>query len=392
MREAVRRALVLALLLLPLSAAGQPPAEQQDLYLTGETGAVHGVADALLMQEELAGTGSSVVFSSGTPLLPVGGQTQESVSWYWPGDYALTREILQDAGFVAYLQANTQVFAELDVSLFARQPSGAESLLGRADQAVSLGGSQVTEVRVVLPTAGRTVDADATLRLEVSVEGPNVATVLLYDDAETPSRLEGLVTRPLDSDRDGLPDTVEERLGSDPLDRSDPRDASYDSDGDGLSDADERALGTDPRTADSDMDGWVDGAEVRVGTDPLDANSFPADQDGDGLPDGYEVRTGTRVDDADSDGDGVSDCDEDPDGDGLSNCMELRHGSDPMRADTDGDGIPDGDEVAAGTDPGVHQDPPAGTDPEAVELALGIVFFAAAATLAAVGLGRRHAL
>ena len=41
----------------------------------------------------------------------------------------------------------------------------------------------------------------------------------------------------------------------------------------------------------------------------------------------------------------------DSDGDGLENCEEIDLGTDPLLADTDGDGIPDATEVASGTDP-----------------------------------------
>jgi len=62
-----------------------------------------------------------------------------------------------------------------------------------------------------------------------------------------------------DADRDGLTNTEEEALGTDPL--------SEDSDGDGISDYDEVTThGTDPRLADSDGDGMNDGAEQVAGT------------------------------------------------------------------------------------------------------------------------------
>jgi len=45
-----------------------------------------------------------------------------------------------------------------------------------------------------------------------------------------------------------------------------------DSDGDGLSNSDEADLGTDPNNVDSDGDGYEDGWEVDEGTDPTDAD------------------------------------------------------------------------------------------------------------------------
>lgn len=48
-----------------------------------------------------------------------------------------------------------------------------------------------------------------------------------------------------------------------------------DDDNDGLSDTAEAGLGTDPLAADTDGDGADDGSEVAAGTDPLDPGSFP---------------------------------------------------------------------------------------------------------------------
>ncbi|MBK1831422.1 hypothetical protein JIN77_11840 [Verrucomicrobiaceae bacterium R5-34] len=47
-----------------------------------------------------------------------------------------------------------------------------------------------------------------------------------------------------------------------------------DSDQDGLLDTEEATLGTDPNNADSDHDGSEDGTEIAMGTAPLDGNSF----------------------------------------------------------------------------------------------------------------------
>ena len=156
-----------------------------------------------------------------------------------------------------------------------------------------------------------------------------------------------------DGDGDGLTDTEEAALGTDP--------ANADSDGDGLNDgAEVRRYKTDPMDEDSDDDGLKDGTEVNTaGTDPLNE-----DTDGDGLTDGLElgltapegVRGGTslalfRADadpstttdprKADTDGDGLSDGEEDQNADGARQLTET----DPLIADTDGDGLPDGVEV-----------------------------------------------
>lgn len=60
-----------------------------------------------------------------------------------------------------------------------------------------------------------------------------------------------------------------------------------DSDLDGLLDSEEAALGSDPNVADTDGDGLIDGAEVAAGTDVL-----VADTDGDGYGDRDELHEG----------------------------------------------------------------------------------------------------
>lgn len=65
-------------------------------------------------------------------------------------------------------------------------------------------------------------------------------------------------------------------------------DSQKDSDKDGLTDEQEIKLGTDPNNPDTDSDGLNDSAEINIwGTDPLNK-----DTDGDGFPDGQEVLNG----------------------------------------------------------------------------------------------------
>ncbi len=119
-----------------------------------------------------------------------------------------------------------------------------------------------------------------------------------------------------DSDRDGLPDLLEESGCTNPYDA--------DTDEDGLADGDE----------DADRDGVVDANE----TDPCSA-----DTDGDGMPDGWEAAYGL---DPLIDGSG-----QDMDNDGLNNANEYLHATDPIDPDSDDDGFNDGPEVTAGSDP-----------------------------------------
>lgn len=130
-----------------------------------------------------------------------------------------------------------------------------------------------------------------------------------------------------------------------------------DSDGDGLSDSKEIEIGTDPFNPDTDADELLDGDEVLRGTDPLNP-----DTDGDGLSEGEEVlRRATDPLNPDTDGDVLRDGDEvqrgtdplipDSDSDGLMDGDEVQRGTDPLNPDTDGDKLIDGEEVRIGTNP-----------------------------------------
>ncbi len=50
---------------------------------------------------------------------------------------------------------------------------------------------------------------------------------------------------------------------------------TLDSDGDGLLDSEEAELGTDPQSDDTDLDGWLDGEEVERNTNPADGTDAP---------------------------------------------------------------------------------------------------------------------
>ena len=195
-----------------------------------------------------------------------------------------------------------------------------------------------------------------------------------------------------DTDGDGINDGLEDTNGTDPCDPCDPdvNAGPCDQDGDGLTNTEEIALGTSPTNPDTDGDGINDGTENTNGTDPLnpcdpDIN-FPGcttDSDNDGLTDAQEAAMCTDPLNADSDGDGASDSEEvtgvddastaynpagvmsdpcdgcdpagismaDSDNDGMLDCDELIFGTNPNNPDTDGDGILDGAEIGNGTNP-----------------------------------------
>lgn len=125
----------------------------------------------------------------------------------------------------------------------------------------------------------------------------------------------------LDNDDDGLQDTLELELGTDPN--------NPDSDGDTISDRDEINIQTlmaidtnmngiiDALDTDSDGDGVADRDEVN----DTDLKTFPNDDDGDGIP---------NFQDPDSDGDTAPDQ--------TDNCYSVKN---PDQADTDGDGMGD---------------------------------------------------
>ena len=103
-----------------------------------------------------------------------------------------------------------------------------------------------------------------------------------------------------DTDEDGLPDSFEAGIGTDPL--------LADTDADGLTDYQEVAWDgdvpdldpvgdTDPLSADTDADGFTDGMEAASGYDPLDGSAFPVwgDINDDRMVDAADVLLATKA-------------------------------------------------------------------------------------------------
>lgn len=147
---------------------------------------------------------------------------------------------------------------------------------------------------------------------------------------------EPVITNIDDSDKDGISNELEKKLGLDPY--------MTDSDKDGVSDPDE--LGDKPTEAplDTDDDGTI--------------NALDTDDDGDGDLTANEVvdpnRDGSIADARDSDQDATPDYLDkdsgwatlDDDHDGITNGEEKEAGTNPSLTDSDGDGVPDSLELA----------------------------------------------
>jgi len=160
---------------------------------------------------------------------------------------------------------------------------------------------------------------------------------------------------------DVLPTTLDELWSWNEITNNDP-------DADGLSNSKESKLGSDPNKWDSDGDGLSDKFEfdqnLTLGTD---LNKY--DTDGDGLSDGFEHRLGTRIDKKDSDQDGLNDDQEvyhqNQDGTwsggwwiSLPEESGVHILSDPLSADKDGDGLKDFGEKEAKISPHAYHGAP----------------------------------
>lgn len=140
--------------------------------------------------------------------------------------------------------------------------------------------------------------------------------------------------------------------------------ASADTDNDGLSNELELQIGSDYEEVDTDKDGLPDGYEYsewetnpcKMDTDGNGVSDAEEDFDADGMKNGEEYTNGTDVFESDTDEDGLSDFAEwkdyktnplkaDTDGDGLNDGDDAELGFSPLKKDTDGNGISDLDET-----------------------------------------------
>lgn len=136
-----------------------------------------------------------------------------------------------------------------------------------------------------------------------------------------------------DDDNDGLPDSDEIRIGTNPVDP--------DTDDDGILDGNDNCpLVANPDQADRDRDGKGNACDTVDNSSPPPA----ADSDNDGVPDSRDnCRTIANASQTDTDNDGIGDaCDSDDDNDSSSDTNEQQIGTDPLDSDTDNDGVLDG--------------------------------------------------
>ncbi|MFT7624711.1 MAG: hypothetical protein ACI9WU_003900, partial [Myxococcota bacterium] len=135
-----------------------------------------------------------------------------------------------------------------------------------------------------------------------------------------------------------------------------------DDDNDGLADTVETFVGTDPLNPDTDGGGASDFVEVQNGTEPINTpedDGVCNDNDGDGYGIGQCIGLDCNdsfaectTDCSDFDNDGLPNCaDLDDDNDGLKDVDEALIGTDPLDQDTDDGGATDLQELIQGTNP-----------------------------------------
>ena len=186
---------------------------------------------------------------------------------------------------------------------------------------------------------------------DTDTDGDGIGDVADTDDdndgvSDIDEIYDGTNPRNSDTDGDGVSDGVERDRGTDPLNPDSDNDGipdgqdafpldaeeTQDSDGDGIGDA------TD---TDDDNDGLSDSEEEALGTDPLDPDS-----DNDGVNDGNDDFPSNDQETTDTDGDGIgNNSDTDDDNDGYNDQVENTEGTNPLDgfdrpADDDNDGIP----------------------------------------------------
>ncbi len=212
-------------------------------------------------------------------------------------------------------------------------------------------GTCPTETLTITVTNSPTMDSDGDGILDTIEKGTG-STPVDTDADGTPDYLD------LDSDNDGISDAIEKGATATPIDTDNDGTPDYldlDSDNDGISDTIEKGATATPVDTDSDgtpdyldldsdNDGISDAIEKGSGTTPVDTDNDGTpdyrdlDSDNDGISDAIEKGSGATP--VDTDADGTPDyLDLDSDNDGISDAIEKGSGATPV--DTDADGTPD---------------------------------------------------
>lgn len=320
--------LLVAVLLAATAAAQVPqpfPTVESRLYFSQETGDVAGHGGVLLLRPE-APTAAAPPQGGAlyVPILEPLGLEDGSFLWVDPDAPAADLEVVGDVQVLLEYGPTVDAVADRVVRLFRVAPDGDVVQLGESRRQFSTGDLLPAAQRFHVEADGAVVPAGHHLAAEVSIEGASVLGVLSFGHEGSASGIERLPLRILDSDHDGVGDTLERIRGTDPFHPDLPGAGGPDGDGDGLPDDAEDDVGTDPDDPDTDGDGVDDGDEVEAGTDPLDPDDRPGDRDGDGVPDPLDP-----TDDApDGDDDGDGSADDDADGPSLGGTLGgVRFGS-----------------------------------------------------------------
>lgn len=274
MRGVVALVVVAVSLLAWAGASSASTTEGWSYVLSDETGEAAGQTGVRLLLPDASAEPDLMV----PVVAPILGQ-DPSRTWYRPDAVPAAMELWSTVTVRLETDAALRGPAEVAVRLLAIGPTGTHLLSESVEAAPALEASG-RDATFLLDTDGRILPAGATLALEVAYQGVDIAEARLVVAAGS---MTGLRLRVLDSDGDGIGDTVEEEAGTDPHDPADP--GQEDTDGDGLPDGLEDELGTDPADPDTDGDGYGDGTEWNGGSDPTDPDSVPADTDADGVAD-----------------------------------------------------------------------------------------------------------